>query len=281
MRTSLPPTAGAIQPWAGGGERALKPPRPRRIVPSIMAKQPTSASSLLDSSGAAGHSPEGEWPGDSVRRAGAARSQQATAGSGQGPWSRLSATSTQLLAASTTTVASCRRTRAVQHRAETQVGRQATIPTRGAVGGKGVAEGVQGRRTIRMSEFRRVAPAPHRRSRASAPTAFSGASAAPSPTCACTECRSRLGRARVVVDEDHRGGPPRTVGATGDHAQAPHGQRQPTGSRRERPRTTGAKPLPGAPCTGRRHGPVAAMEGAAANSRDMPRVGYSPPLTRR
>ena len=141
MRTSLPPTAGAIQPWAGGGERALKPPRPRRIVPSIMAKQPTSASSLLDSSGAAGHSPEGEWPGDSVRRAGAARSQQATAGSGQGPWSRLSATSTQLLAASTTTVASCRRTRAVQHRAETQVGRQAAIPTRGTARGQGVVEG--------------------------------------------------------------------------------------------------------------------------------------------
>ena len=90
---------------------------------------------------AADRSPAGKWPGESVRGAGPARSQQATAGSGQSPWSRLSATSTRLLAASTTTVVSCRRTRAVQHRAETQVGRQAAIPTRGAVGGKGVVEG--------------------------------------------------------------------------------------------------------------------------------------------
>ena len=49
MRTSLSPAAAAIQPWMGGGKSARKPPRPRRTTPSIMPKQPGSAS-LSDSS---------------------------------------------------------------------------------------------------------------------------------------------------------------------------------------------------------------------------------------
>ena len=46
MRTSLSPAAAAIQPWIGGGKGAQKPPRPRRTTPSIMPKQPGSASLL-------------------------------------------------------------------------------------------------------------------------------------------------------------------------------------------------------------------------------------------
>ena len=46
MRTSLSPAAAAIQPWMGGGKSAQKPPRPRRTTPSIMPKQPGSASLL-------------------------------------------------------------------------------------------------------------------------------------------------------------------------------------------------------------------------------------------
>ena len=46
MRTSLSPAAAAIQPWMGGGKSAQKPPRPRRTTPSIMPKQPSSASLL-------------------------------------------------------------------------------------------------------------------------------------------------------------------------------------------------------------------------------------------
>ena len=49
MRASLSPAAAAIQPWVGGGKSAQKPPRPRRTTPSIMPKQPGSAS-LSDSS---------------------------------------------------------------------------------------------------------------------------------------------------------------------------------------------------------------------------------------
>ena len=49
MRASLSPAAAAIQPWMGGGKSAQKPPRPRRTTPSIMPKQPGSAS-LSDSS---------------------------------------------------------------------------------------------------------------------------------------------------------------------------------------------------------------------------------------
>ena len=49
MRASLSPAAAAIQPWMGGGKSARKPPRPRRTTPSIMPKQPGSAS-LSDSS---------------------------------------------------------------------------------------------------------------------------------------------------------------------------------------------------------------------------------------
>ena len=141
MRTSLSPAAAAIQPWTGAGRaprsrRGVAEPR-RPLCPSSPALPASRTARLL----AADRSSAGKWPGESVRGTGPARSQQATVGSGQSPWSRLSATSTQLLAASATTVVSCRRTRAVQHRAETQVGRQAAIPTRGAARGQGVVEG--------------------------------------------------------------------------------------------------------------------------------------------
>ena len=141
MRTSLSPAAAAIQPWTGAGRaprsrRGVAEPR-RPLCPSSPALPASRTARLL----AADRSSAGKWPGESVRGTGPARSQQATVGSGQSPWSRLSATSTQFLAASATTVVSCRRTRAVQHRAETQVGRQAAIPTRGAARGQGVVEG--------------------------------------------------------------------------------------------------------------------------------------------
>ena len=142
MRTSLSPAAAAIQPWMGGGKSAQKPPglaEPAvHYARAARLCQPRALGQLVE---AADRSSAGKWSGESVRGAGPARSQQATAGSGQSPWSRLSATSTQFLAASATTVVSCSRTRAVQHPAETQVGRQAAIPTHGAARGQGVVEG--------------------------------------------------------------------------------------------------------------------------------------------
>ena len=125
----------------GGREERPEAAEASPNPPSIMPKQPGSGQPLGQLVEAADRSSAGKCPGEAVRGAGPARSQQATAGSGQSPWSRLSATSTQFLAASATTVVTCKRSRAVQHRAETQVGRQAAIPTRGAARGQGVVEG--------------------------------------------------------------------------------------------------------------------------------------------
>ena len=262
MRTSLSPAAAAIQPWMGGGKSAQKPPRRRRTTPSIKPKQPGSASlsdsSLKQPTGAQRASGRASLSGEQARRARSKR----LPGPGR-----------------------ARGVASPQHPPSFWP----PPPPRSSPAGGHAPFTIAPRR-------RRADRRPYRRAGLPGATAWCSAPSQPrigshthsealqwhpSPTCACTECRTPLGRARAVVDEHHRGGPPRTAGATGDHAQAPHGQRQPTGSHRERPRTTGAKPLPGAPCTGRRHEPVTALQGAAADSRNILRVGYSPPLGRR
>lgn len=73
MRTSLSPAAAAIQPWMGGGKSAQKPPRRRRTTPSIMPKQPGSASlsdsSLKQPTGAQRASGRASLSGEQARRA--------------------------------------------------------------------------------------------------------------------------------------------------------------------------------------------------------------------